>query len=174
MKIKHIICFLALLFTACATDPVAYLSPGSGPQTTWRIFVGNEHWYRGTQSRTRNSHLLEFVPEGQTVENWKEIITDAFIPGHFSTTTDFVRANLSDLRTVVDGFQSTIISDTGNEALYEWWHPDSGKWPAEHQISRVKYYPNGMLTLSYARKGPKMDDATRTKWIERISTAPLR
>ena len=174
MKPRIIICLLALTFSACATNPVGYLAPSVVPPERWQVDFATERWHFVSNSQNRNSRIIERVPEGQTGENWKEIVTDQFIPGRFPTTSYFIQVDLSDLRRVVDGFQSAVIYDTGAEALYEWWHPDSGKWPAEHQLTLVKYYPTGILTLAYARKGPRMDEATRSKWIERLKNAKLR
>jgi hypothetical protein len=118
--------------------------------------------------------MIESVPDGQNGDNWQEIVTDNFIVGRFPTTTYFTQINLADLSRQVTGFQSKVIYDTGAEALYEWWHPDSDRWPAEDQLSLVKYYPTGMMTLSYARKGQPMDSATKAKWIERFKNAKLQ
>jgi hypothetical protein len=118
--------------------------------------------------------MIESVPDGQNGDNWQEIVTDNFIVGRFPTTTYFTQINLADLSRQVTGFQSKVIYDTGAEALYEWWHPASDRWPAEDQLSLVKYYPTGMMTLSYARKGQPMDSATKAKWIERFKNAKLQ
>jgi len=124
--------------------------------------------------RRRKPSRVVRLHRGQSVDDWKEIVTDQFISGRFPITTVFLQINLADLRRSVDGFESRVIYDTGAEALYEWWHPNSGKWPAEDQLSLVKYYPTGMMCLSYARKGAPMEEAVRAKWIERFKNAKLK
>jgi len=163
----------ALLLAGCVMDPTA-IGPSPIPPERWQIDFGSEQWIVVSNTQTRGYRMKEYVPVGQTGDNWREITTDQFIVGRFPTTTYFMQLNLADLARQVNGFQSKVIYDTGGEAVYEWWHPDSGQWPAEDQLCLVKYYPGGMMTLSYAHKGPQMDEAQRTKWLDRFKSAKLQ
>ena len=170
----RLICLTALILTGCLVGPVGPDSPYYIPPERWVVDFGTEHLINVSNVHQRGFRMIESVPEGQNGDNWQEIVTDEFIVGHFPTTSYFVQINLADLSRQVSGFQSKVIYDTGAEALYEWWHPGSGKWPSEDQLSLAKYYPTGMMTLSYARKGPPMDDAAKAKWLERLKNAKLQ
>jgi hypothetical protein len=165
---------MALLMTGCANDPTAGLIPSEIPSEKWVVDYGAERWKLGSSEGNRTMRVIEYVPEGQTVESWKELVTDAFVTGRFETTSKFIQISTQSLSRRVDGFQSKVIYDTGAEALWEWWHPASEKWPAEDQLEVVKYYPNGILSLAYVRKGPPMNDKEKELWIDRLKNAKLR
>lgn len=163
-----------LLFAGCGMDPMAGLVPSTVPPEKWVVDFGAERWKLGSNEGNRAVRVIEYVPEGQSVEAWKELVTDGFVTGRFETASKFIEVSRQSLSRRVDGFQSEVIYDTGAEALWEWWHPDSGKWPAEDQLEIVKYYPTGILTLAYVRKGPPMSGEEKARWIDRLKNAKLK
>jgi hypothetical protein len=174
MKSRILLLLGISLVAGCAIDPTGGLGPSSVPSEKWVVDFGTERWKLGSSEANHVMRVIEYVPEGQSVDAWKELVTDGFVAGRFETTTKFIQISAQSLSRRVDGFQSKVIYDTGAEALWEWWHADSGQWPAEDQLEVVKYYPTGILTLAYVRKGPPMSDDEKERWIERLKNAKLR
>jgi hypothetical protein len=160
---------MAILSVGCVTPPRNYV-----PQEDWDVtFLGTE-WELGNSFQDNLLRISEYVPRDQSVQNWKELVTCQFIATRLESSTRFMELNLQDLSRAVDGFQSNVIEDNGLESLYEWWHPNSGKWPAEHQITLAIYRPNGFHLFYYATKNVPIDPKKREHWIEQMKTVKLR
>lgn len=160
---------VAALSVGCVTPPRDYVPPDD-----WDVTFLGGAWKLDHAGQNNMQRISEYVPQDQSVENWKEIVTRQFVAARFETSTRFMETNLRDLSRSVDGFQSNVIEDNGYESLYEWWHPNSGKWPAEHQITLAKYHPNGIHVLSYATKNVPIDPKTRERWVEQMRSVKLR
>jgi hypothetical protein len=130
-------------------------------------------WTVGNQQRNPHQSLTEYVLPGQTVEDWKELVTSTVFapPVPLSAFVDKVHASMA------DGCPSLVwkvIRQDATTALFEWRDEGCGGFPPQNELDRVVVDKTGLHRLAYAAKlkGP-LPEARRKEWLDILSQVPL-
>jgi hypothetical protein len=129
-------------------------------------------WKVGNQQRNTQQVLTEYVLPGQTVDNWKELVTSTVflqaVP--MARLVDRIHASMA------QGGPSLVwnmISQDDKTAVYEFWDQGCGGFEATHELDRVRIEPSGMYRLAYAvkTKAP-LPEAKRKEWLAIFGQTP--
>ncbi len=137
--------------------------------------LDNKEWDLGWQNKTDTTRIVEFIPKGQAVENWKELVTLQFYPGLQSYAPgDYLSAFLGHLQSTDSQVTSKIISTSADDALAEWHILNSNKNPNQFEVDRVVKGTEGLHMIHYAIKTSNWSDDERTKWLNFLCSAKLK
>jgi hypothetical protein len=130
-------------------------------------------WKVGNEQRNTRQSLTEYVLPGQTVDNWKELVTSTVFaqPVPVAPFVERLRASLS------QGCPSlvwNVIRQDEKTAIFEWWDAGCGGFEPTYEIDRVTIENDELYRLAYAAKikGPLPPDR-RKEWLAILSRAPL-
>ncbi len=119
--------------------------------------------------------MFEFVPKGQTVDNWKELITLQFYPklknvqvAGFETT--FIR----ELAAHEPQAQAKQISTSPEDVLFEWKVVNSKLNPDQFELDRIIKGKEGLHMIHYAVRTSALSDNEEKKWLNFLRSAKLQ
>jgi hypothetical protein len=138
----------------------------------WSMDLAAERWTVGHTDTAANQELIEHVPEGQTVHNWREILTEHNI---YTRVDPRAAANrfIEVMRKKFPSFQVKPLRQGAERVLIEWSQTDETGYGPEHAIFLYQLHSRGLHMLQYSRKGPLMDADVRQLWLDRLMAARL-
>lgn len=116
--------------------------------------------------------IIEFIREGDDINNWKELLTIQYFPPLCCGTSP--EDTLNKLKAVREKecpgvTKWSVIEKDQNSILYEWQAKPCLGWSDQHEIARIIYGENNTFILHYALKTRQMPGDQRTKWINKLS-----
>jgi hypothetical protein len=161
----------ALLLAGCATGATL----GDAGDASWRVALQMEpgRWQPVTRLGVPGSLFVEYVPAGESAESWTRIVSvqtfaDARVP------YPGVRWALAQCRaTLVDrcpGATWTVLSESQDDATYEWRVAGCPAEPDQHEVGRIMKREGTWARVTYSTKG-EMPAAERAEWLRRLSAA---
>lgn len=129
-------------------------------------------WKMGWSKEEPNMYMFEFVVPGQTVENWKELVTYQFFPGLHITPKQMKQTFIADLRKTVPSVEVEDISSSPTDEIFEWGIEDV---PAQNQfeLDRIIAGKEGMHFLHYANKNINQEPAMKPVWLPILKRATV-
>src|SRR4029453_19614506 len=124
-------------------------------------------WVVGHQQRNANESLTEYVLPGQTVDNWRELVTSTvfFQPVPVERLVDRIHTMMSkDCPSLV----WNVIRRDEKTILFEWRDSGCGGDEPQTELDRVTIEKDGLYRLAYAAKmkGPvPADRGTQGLWL---------
>jgi hypothetical protein len=134
-------------------------------------------WKIGFDRVSPLMQITEFIREGDSIENWKELVTVQKFPREFMAPTP---AKALELQKQIRESRCPgtsrwgVISEGPDSIVFE--SQCSGCWgqPAQHEVARYLYGPRTVFRIGYTFKGYTMPAAARAAWLRRISEAEVR
>jgi hypothetical protein len=138
----------------------------------WSMDLAAERWEVGYAKSSAKQEITEHVPEGQTVENWREILTEH---NFYAAVDPRVAAHLfiRDMKNKFPSFQVNVLQQSEERVLIEWSQTDATGYGPEHALFLYQAHSRGLHVLQYSHKGPKMDTDLRQRWLDRLLAARL-
>ncbi len=140
-----------------------------------KIFFDDRAWQADWGRKTPVITTVEYVPLGDSVENWHELITSEFIPGiqKKATPKEFAQASMAGL--VKAGFTPiiTYIKETPDLVVLEF----QIKSPAnaiQDELQTIRKGPDGLYVLHYVIKEADMGQKNRAKWLELLGKSSIK
>jgi hypothetical protein len=127
-------------------------------------------WVVGHQQQNGVQSIIEYVLPGQTVENWKELVTSTlfFQAVPLAPFVDELRASLA------QGCPSlawTVIRQDEKTAIVEWRDSGCGGFEPSAELTRLTIEGNGLYRLAYSAKGTFTAER-RTQWLAILGQSP--
>lgn len=153
----------ALLATACTTTLETTFVPFDA--TGWRVGHAKDAG-RGVGT------ITEFVRQGESIDDWSELITIQLIEDLKGREADEAVAELfEDQVTDYAHVEHGVIESDEWSVLYEWSIHDSAPHPDQHEIARMIEGEQGVHRVAYVKKGPRLADEERSRWIQLLRNA---
>lgn len=135
-------------------------------------------WKRVHQSaHPDNSYAVcEYIPDDQILRDWKQMINITFSSDTAHTIPELLEMTKSQ---VFDAHRHSYVTWTlhkteDNEAVYEWSIPwGHYQIPAQTHLVRLIKSEQGIHTLVYTEKSPKIDQETRQDWMDYFSLGKI-
>jgi hypothetical protein len=131
-------------------------------------------WTIGNRQENATEILTEYVLPGQTVENWRELVTSTVF--HQAVPIDaFVKRLRSSLAEGCPSLVWNLIQQDQRTAIYEFRDAGCGGFEATSEIDGVTIESDKrMYRLAYAAKskGP-LAPARRKEWLDILAHVPL-
>ena len=136
----------------------------------------NGHWEPGYTQEIRGKYrIVEFVPKGESVEDWSELITIQT----FANTSGSPEAFINQLKTLREkkcpgSTIWSVIAKDERSMLYEWKAKPCAGWPDQHEISRILYGKWNRWRIAYTAKVQEISTEKRNMWIRSLSKATIK
>ncbi len=131
-------------------------------------------WKVGYQNAVNNMLITEFVLEGETVENWTELVTvQLFIGLETATPEAMVSTSKKILEETCKSPYWKELKKGENDILYEWSIKGCSSGPDQSELSRVIRGKDGMHVIHYAIKKVPMPKDKRARWIEALTKTEI-
>ena len=116
--------------------------------------------------------LREYVLVGQTVENWKELVTSHYFAHGVSLHIYFeqVKAGLS---RGCPSLSISVLEESEDTILYEWQHDGCQGYPPQHEIDRATRSGKRTLKLSFVEKTTQLSPEKRNAWLTILKNASI-
>lgn len=161
---------LALMILPSSDKPVC---AAGEEQNSWdevlpTDFDGRD-WVPGWQNKNADCYTLELVPQGQTVENWQEIVTLQFFPELQSNATPHQMMDVFLSRMQKYGAVSKVISETKDGIIFEWEIKQPPQL-AQYELDKIAVGQKGLHFLHYATKNPNQKHEI---WLKNFQNAKI-
>jgi hypothetical protein len=128
-------------------------------------------WTVGNQQRNEMRSITEYVLPGQTVDNWKELVTSEvfFKPIPMKAFVEKLHASLA------QGCPSltwNVIRQDEKTAFVEWRDSGCGGFEPTSELARLTIEPGGLYRLAYSVKG-SLKTERRKQWMAILGETPL-
>ncbi|MBX9770243.1 MAG: hypothetical protein K2X29_02670 [Candidatus Obscuribacterales bacterium] len=137
--------------------------------------LDDKQWELGWSNKSETIYIMEFVPKGQTVENWKELITFEFYPGlqKKANCSQFTNGFLRNLRINEPNVKVSNYVDKPDNVIVEWVLNGSAKNADQDELDRCIFGKQGLHMLHYVKKTKALTPGERTKWLKFLESATL-
>lgn len=162
----------------CSTKALGLSTPTDSQLQNYErqlIPFDNRIWQAvwGQQSETITS--VEYVPAGDNIDDWKELVTSQFIPNLQQKVTLSQYAN-----SIIDNLQKTglnpiinIIEESPQQIIFE-FRINAPENMQQDELQKVILGNDGFYVLHYVIKKPDMGDEARAKWLEMIRKSSIK
>ena len=139
------------------------------------ITFDNRLWQAawGQQSETITS--VEYVPAGDNIDDWKELVTSQFIPNLQKKVTLAQYAN-----SIIDNLQKTglnptisIIEDSAQQIIFE-FRINAPTNMQQDELQKIILGNDGFYVLHYVIKKPDMGEKLREEWLKNIRKSSIK
>ncbi len=137
------------------------------------IVFDQRSWKLGYQNAANNQVIAEFVVDGQTVQNWTELVTAQLFLGLRSEPRYYVQYVKEKTAAACPDAQWNTIQESPYDVMYEWSVRNCSKAPDQSEIARVILGADGLHVLHYAIKAKEMSAENRQKWIECLKASQI-
>ena len=141
----------------------------------WSLPTGTK-WVTGNAQSIQGKYsIIEQIPEGETVQNWSELITIQNFAGTRGSPEHFLE-HLKAIREKVCPGSTTwnIIEKDKRSVLYEWRAKPCAGFPEQHEISRILDGNWNRFRIAYTAKVKEIPAGKRSKLIQSMSEASVR
>src|SRR5215813_5028757 len=130
----------------------------------------HRHWKLGWSRNNGEAIFEEYVLEGETVENWSELITSQFYPGLQKVTNPdlFEGGKRAYLSLVCPEIVWKSLYQTPGERMWEWSIQGCQGQQDQSEIARLVRTQQGFHILHYAIKKVPLYDNIRQLWINKL------
>ena len=163
------ITFIAFLLVSCASV---------GPDYKYRETIKvdpyePDRWSHVITQRSNGRSLSEMVPKGQTLKNWKEIITFQFYAKEVDShsVSQHLQTKERLLRRACPGIKFNVLSSNEKEALYEWSINGCIGHADQFAIARYIKTEQGIHHVGYEKKTIQKLEEEWSKWRKVIKSA---
>ncbi|WP_367606113.1 hypothetical protein [Legionella sp. W05-934-2] len=115
---------------------------------------------------------IEYIPDGDSLSNWGELITSQYIANvpEGVTPQAFMLTIEHKLKKVGLNPDVHVLYASPDQVIFEFriYEPSSMR---QNEIQKVLKTPNGLYILHYVIKEPDMGEKRRSAWLERLKNS---
>lgn len=156
---------------------MVFTSTARAEETVKAVF-DEKQWKLGFENYNpeKKAMIKEFVPEGESVEAWSELITLQFFEGlqNKITVAQFLQKVQGGLQKACPDVKWSTVSEEEKEAVYRWSIQGCSGQPDQTEITKVVAGQEGMHIWHYAAKDSKLDLKKQKEWIDRLNGFRLK
>jgi hypothetical protein len=141
----------------------------------FKVVFDNRHWHPAWGKHEASTTTLEYVPEGQKVESWNELITTQFQPGLQLNTTPMQYTQWLKQSLTQRGYNPDFIihEQSPQEVILE-FKVKAPKAEMQDELQRIIAGKDGMYFIHYAIRQPDMQQSHREKWFKNLKAASVK
>lgn len=123
-------------------------------------------WQAAWGEKNERITTVEYVPAGDNIDQWRELVTSQFIPGIQNNVTlnEFMTSAIENLKKMGLSPIVHIIETTPESIIFE-FQIHSPNNLQQDELQKITLGKDGMYVLHYAIKQADMDQANREKWV---------
>lgn len=142
---------------------------------TIKLYFDEREWKLGADN-DKTSIFYEYVTDGQTVNNWKGLVTLQMYKGMQNKVTaeQFAQGYLSMLYNACgDKLKVSVIRNNPSDYMFEWKVNGHPKVDDQYEIDRVIAGKESIVFIHYVIKTSVVTPDDRAKWIQIINKSTL-
>lgn len=136
----------------------------------WKFTFDSRSWQLGHQDADDGTSFREYILQGETVENWSELVTSLLLSTDMAPKA-LVETFKNQGSQNCPSYRSTTIEESATDALFEWRHKGCRGYPPQHELKRITRVERGLLVLSYVMKTEQLPDEKRSSWLAILRAA---
>lgn len=132
-------------------------------------------WQIAWGKQTPMITTIEYIPDGEDINNWHELVTSQYFPGLQDQITPLQYA-LSIIQDLKDtGYQTIIqfLQKTPNQVIFE-FRIESPQNQRQDELQMIKSDQNGIYVLHYVIKNADMGQPNRDKWLQNLKASNIK
>ena len=136
-------------------------------------FPDGERWDSAYYKKIGLEAILQYVPYGQTSENWTRSIVVHSYNENESLAPLFAQKEIRKMRRINPQGQYKIIKSRENDAIYTRCTEDYNKIQGHCEFLRVTRAHGGIVTIQYMNRNKKDFENNYTLWLQVMRDARL-
>lgn len=139
-----------------------------------KIAFDDRYWKIGWGKQTPEVTTVEYIPAGDNIENWNELITSQYFPGLQNKIPPRAYMDMMMQELKKQGFDAifNIIEETSNQLIFE-FRITSPKNQAQDELQKITKVNDGLYILHYVIKQGDMGQQNRDKWIANLKKSQI-
>ena len=140
------------------------------------IDFDDRKWTAGLKSTGEHTRMTQYAPEGESVENWSELVTTEFFPGLIGDAASLEKGVTRTKKTYLERCPSLKFKElgpAGQDILYEWEVSGCKGFDDQTEFARVVLGKEGFRSIHYAVKKTGLPEAEKEKWRNLLKKTAL-
>lgn len=140
------------------------------------IVFDDRPWQLGWgKKETDSTTTLEYVPMGENIDHWNELITSQFFPGLQEKVSPRQFADMFAQQLKEGGYKPivTILEDTPDQVIVE-FRIEQPKNQAQDELQMITVDNKGLYLLHYVIKKADMGQENRKKWFNNLKNSVIK
>ena len=135
----------------------------------WRFTFDSGAWHVGYQASDDHQAIREYVLQGETVHNWRKLITSLYLNVDLSPKEFFQRLTRKGAEKC-PSLKVSVVEETQDMLISEWGHNGCHGHPPQQEIRRISRSKPGILSLSFTEKG-SLSTENHNTWLSILRNA---
>lgn len=161
----------------CSTQPLlnTKISKEIADAEVFQLHLNTNNWKVAWTDIKPDMTTIEYLPHGQSVKDWQQMITTQFMANIPADITPKMLAQQFIKNLQQQGFNPAITyhQESRNNVIFEFQIIN----PSEHaqdEIQKIVKTTKGIYLLHYVIRKDNMDEKARNEWLEFIKTRELK
>jgi hypothetical protein len=140
------------------------------------LVINQKIWKVAYEHRGKQMQVVQFIPEGFTLENSHELVTLEFFPGAPTDKKSLEKGidqTKATLQKSCPSLQFRQAAQSDREILYQWQIGSCKNLEDQCELVRVKAVAGGLEVIHYAAKKRELSEPERQQWMLWLSHADL-
>lgn len=143
------------------------------------IALDRNSWQVGYTNTDSDGTVVEYIPRGQTIESWSELVATRFFVGLQKSATVamlYQRYTKTALENCKHSHLQTLIEGPRN-IIYEWNNQnctDTIEAKPQYEIARIFESDDGLHRISYACREKAVFESVKEDWMIRLLNISVR
>lgn len=139
-----------------------------------KIIFDNRPWSAAWGQKKDDITTVEYVPAGDNINSWHELITSQFIPGiqDKMTPLEFSESILNSLKQAGYTPEVTYMEKSPDRVIFE-FRITSPENMMQDELQLISKGKDGLYILHYVIKKADMGTANRDKWLQNLKNSSL-
>lgn len=160
----------------CTKEPIdnAPVDPKLVALEKQKIQFDNRPWKSAWGKEKGLNLTLEYIPMGDTINQWQELVTSQFFAGLTEVSAqDFANSVIKQLQQTGFTIETSFIEQGPNQVILEFKVKDPVNM-RQDELQKIVRGKDGMYVLHYAIKKADMGAENRAKWLLLLQQSSLR
>ena len=151
------------------------VDPAIKDKETQHIIFDERPWQAAWGQMTDTITTIEYIPAGEDINNWHELITSQFLPGlqNKMTLEQYSQNIMGELQKTGLNPVIKIIDTKPDSILFEFQILDPENL-RQDELQKIVQGKDGFYVLHYTIKKPDMGQENRDKWIKNIQSSSIK
>lgn len=138
------------------------------------IVFDNRPWKAAWGKQTPDISTVEYIPVGDNIDDWKELVTTQFIPGlKTMSPAEFGEHFVDDLKKSGFIFTTQTVMNEPDMFIFE-FKIDKPSNLQQDEILKVQKGKDGLYIVHYAIKQASMSEENRAKWVSNLKKSTIK
>lgn len=163
--------------TYCSTQPLlnTQIAKEIADAESFKLDLNKNEWKVGWTDLKPDVRTIEYIRHGESIENWKALITTQFIKMDTQQVTpkQIARQFIAGLQQKGFNPAVTFYVENNEETIFE-FQIDQPAEQAQDEIQKIIKTEQGLFLIHYVVKQSDMGEKEREKWLEFIKKSQLK